>query len=419
MSKIERRYEETKERLMELGVDTEKALNVLRNIPISIHCWQGDDVRGFDTDCSISGGIQVTGNYCGRARNFEELTRDISKVLSLVPGENKINIHASYRNTLSGHDRDSMSEDDFKEWIDFATEKGIGLDFNPTFFAHPLSDDKGTLSSSDKNIREFWINHGIQSRRIAQAIGKKTGKTCINNIWIPDGQKEFPIDSMGPRMRLMESLDIIFEESIDRTYSKDSVECKLFGIGSESYVVGSHEFYLAYVLSRKEKGIVLTLDMGHFHPTELISSKLSALLLFNPELQVHVSRPVRWDSDHVVIQDDETNNIMAELVRLNALDKVYLALDYFDGSINRIQAWVIGARSAKKSLLRALLQPVTLLKEKEIKGEFGSRLALLEEWKSIPFEDVWNYFCECEGMPSDCSWINETEKYGHYLCNTR
>lgn len=419
MEKIERRYQETREKLAQWGVDTEKALETLKTTPISIHCWQGDDVTGFDSECALDGGIQVTGSHPGRARNFDELSADLSKVLSLVPGANKVNVHASYRSNLGGRDRNAMEPADFADWADFAVDRKIGLDFNPTFFAHPLSGEGGTLSSADESVRQFWIQHGISSRKVAEYFGKRTGQTCITNVWIPDGQKEMPIDTMGPRVRLKDSLDRIFAEKMDPSLMKDAVECKLFGIGSEAYVVGSHEFYMEYAASRKEKDVLVTLDTGHFHPTEQVSAKLSAMLLFCPELLVHVSRPVRWDSDHVVIQDDETNAIMAELVRLDALKKTHLALDYFDGSINRVQAWTIGARNAKKSLLRALLQPVDLLRQKENSGEWGSRLAILEEWKTISLQDVWDYFCETEGVPSGWSWIQDTEDYEKEICLKR
>lgn len=411
MRNPQERYDEAREQFEALGVNVPAALEKLKNTSLSIHCWQGDDVEGFDRNGTLDGGIQVTGSRAGKAENFSELTADLDQALALIPGTNRINLHASYPAPVRGKERNRLEPVDFVDWTDWAVDRGMGVDFNPTFFAHPLSGEEGTLSSTDPQVREFWIEHGICSRRIAASFAERTGKACVNNLWIPDGRKETPIDTMAPRIRLREALDRIYEERIGTDLVKDAVESKLFGIGSEAYVVGSHEFYLEYTAARPGQDVMLTLDLGHFHPTETVSGKLSALLLFCPELLIHFSRPVRWDSDHVVTWNDEMNDVLCELIRLDALDRVTLALDYFDGSVNRILAWAIGARNTKKALLRALLQPLDLLRSYEQEGDLGRRLALLEEWKTLPVQAIWDYFCLSSGVPSGLEWIDTACRY--------
>lgn len=412
-------FETAKEIYSEIGVDVEGALKTLDETEVSLHCWQGDDVMGFEhATQSLSGGIMTTGNYPGRARTADELRADLDKAMSLLPGRQKVNIHAIYLDTKGQNvDRDRIEPKHFDSWADWAVDRKIGLDFNPTFFSHPKSEDGFTLSSADKGIRDFWIEHGKRSRKIGEYFGKKTGKTCMTNLWIPDGYKDNPIDRLAPRLRLKEALDEIFAEKIDSRYNKDAVESKVFGIGSESYVTGSHEFYLGYAASRDD--MLLTLDAGHFHPTEVISSKISALILFIDELLLHVSRPVRWDSDHVVTFDDELNAIMQEIVRCNALNKVYLALDFFDASINRIAAWVIGTRNTQKALLKALLEPVDKLKEAELCGDFTTRLAVTEELKTYPFNAVWDYYCYTQNVPVRDVWLSEVKNYEKEILGKR
>lgn len=418
---ITKAYEIAKENYASLGVDTDAAVKKLENIEISLHCWQGDDVLGFEnTDQALTGGIMTTGNYPGRARTLAELKQDLEKAMSLIPCKQKVNLHAIYLDTLGQKvDRDAIEPKHFESWAQWAKKLGIGLDFNPTFFSHPKSATGFTLSNSDKGIRDFWIEHGKRSRKIGEYLGKATGKTCVNNIWIPDGYKDNPVDKLAPRERLVESLDEILKEKIDPKYNKDSVESKVFGIGSEAYVTGSHEFYMGYAMKNKADHLLLTLDAGHFHPTEVISAKISALLLFLDELLLHVSRPVRWDSDHVVILDDELQAIMNEVVRCNALNRVNLALDYFDASINRIAAWVVGARAAQKALLKALLEPTAKLQKIEEQGDLTSRLALTEEYKSYPFGAVWDYFCEKNSVPTKESWLNDVKTYEKDVLSNR
>ncbi len=401
-------YELAKEQYAALGVDVDKAIEAMDNVPVSVHCWQCDDVNGFENmDGGLTGGIQTTGNHPGKATNPDELRADLDKALSYIPGLKKVNIHASY---LEGKaDRNEIEPEHFKGWADWACDNKYGLDFNPTCFSHPKAADNFTLSHKDKEIRDFWIEHCIRSRKVAEYLGERTGMTCVTNIWVPDGEKEFPIDSYGPRKNLKDSLDKVMNADVGTKNHLCSVECKLFGIGSESYVVGSHEFYMGYALSRND--LALTLDVGHFHPTELVSNKLSAMLLYLDKILLHVSRGVRWDSDHVVAFDDETRLIMRELVRLNALDKVYIATDYFDASINRVMALAIGARNTKKAVLEALLQPVDTLKAYEKDGELGQRLALSEELKAMPLDLVWNYYCEKHGVLTGMDWIKDADKY--------
>ncbi len=407
-----------RERYAKLGVDVDKAIETLDKTPISIHCWQGDDVTGFEnTAGGLTGGIQTTGNYPGKARTPEELRADMDKMLALIPGTKKINIHASYLEANKKVDRDEILPEHFDNWINWANERGIGLDFNSTSFSHPKGADGYTLSHKDKGIRDFWIEHTIRVRKISDYIGAKTGKLCLNNIWIHDGEKEVPVDTMGPRVRLKDSLDKIFAEKMDEKNHLDSLESKLFGIGSEAYVPGSHEFYTAYVAKRDD--CLLTLDTGHFHPTEQVSAKVSALAPFVKGLLLHVSRPIRWDSDHVVSFDDETTAVMREVVKNDLLDKVYFATDYFDASINRIFAWAVGVRNAQKALLQALLLPVELLKKVELENDCSSRLALLEESKVLPLGIVWEHYLETKGVPADFAWHGDVKKYESEVLSKR
>ncbi len=407
---INKAYEIAKEKYAELGVNTDAAIAALDTVPVSYHCWQCDDVLGFENlSGSLTGGIQTTGNHPGRATTPDEVRADMDKAFSYVPGPKKANIHACYIEAGKAVDRNEIEPEHFSAWADWAVERGYGLDFNPTYFSHPKSADNYTLSHRNKDIRDFWVEHGIRSGKVAEYFGKRTGKMCVNNIWIPDGEKEFPIDSMGPRERLIDSLDRILGADTECEHHTNSVECKLFGIGSESYVVGSHEFYMGYALTRKNT--IITLDTGHFHPTELVSNKISALLAYVDKILLHVSRGVRWDSDHVVAFDDETRMIMREIVRLGALDRMFIATDYFDASINRIMALAVGARNTKKALLEALLQPVDKLKKLEIEGDLGSRLALTEELKAMPVDAVWDYYCEKNGVQTGIKWIEDARKY--------
>ncbi|AZK47660.1 L-rhamnose isomerase [Paenibacillus lentus] len=402
-------YAEAKKLYAKHGIQTDKVLEKLSRIKVSLHCWQGDDVQGFlRKDKALSGGIAVTGNYPGRAETPEQLRQDMEKALSLIPGSHKVNLHAIYADTEEDVDLDRLEPRHFSNWVDWAKEQGIGLDFNPTLFSHPKAEDGFTLSHPDEDIRQFWIRHCRSSRRIAEYFGKELGQPCVTNHWIPDGYKDTPVDRLSPRIRLKESLDEIFKDEISEAYNIDAVESKLFGIGSESYVVGSHEFYLGYTVSR---GKAVCLDAGHFHPTEVISSKISSVLMFTNRLLLHVSRPVRWDSDHVVTMDDELMEIARELVRGNLLDRTHIGLDFFDGSINHVAAWVIGTRNTIKALLRAMLEPVDSLRKLEEKRDFTSRLALVEEFKSYPFGAVWDYYCQIQGVPVREQWLDEVKKY--------
>jgi len=415
---VERAYQLAKQRYAELGVDTDRALKLLKGIPISIHCWQGDDVGGFENaGQALGGGLAVTGNYPGKARTPQELRGDFEQVLDLVPGTCRFNLHACYAE-MSGKkvDRDELSAAQFKNWIAWAKSLGIGLDFNPTYFAHPKAADGLTLAHPDKSIRRFWVEHGIRSREIGAAIGKALGKTCLNNVWIPDGIKDTPADRKAPRERLVESLDAMFKKRINPKYNVDSIEPKLFGIGSESYVVGSHEFYLGYAVSRQT---LLTLDAGHYHPTEGIGDKISSVLLYLPEIALHVSRGVRWDSDHVVTLTDELNSIAQEIVWGGHASRVRIGLDYFDASINRVAAWVIGARNMGKALLLALVAPIAQLKRLEADGDFTSRLALMEEAKVLPFGAVWDYYCQKLGVPVGDAWLAEVKDYERKVLSKR
>ncbi len=401
-------YEYAKELYAGQGIDTEEALKKLSDVKISMHCWQGDDVAGFENAGELSGGIAATGNHPGKARNFQELTADLDEAFRMIPGRHKVNLHASYAVTGRGVDRDALAPEDFKAWVDYAKERGLGLDFNPTLFSHPKAADSLTLSSPDPAIRKFWIDHCKCSRKIAESFGKELGQPALNNIWIPDGYKEVPADRLGPRMRLKESLDEIFSEKLDGSVLYDSVESKVFGLGLEAYTVGSHEFYMNYAA---KNGVLCLLDNGHYHPTEMVSDKIPSLLLFSEKLALHVTRPIRWDSDHVVRLDDELKEIANEIVRCDALDRVFIGLDYFDASLNRVAAWVIGMRNMQKALLSALLTPHAKIKAFQDEGDVTSLLALQEELKTYPMAAVWDEFCARNNVPLRENWLAEVQKY--------
>ncbi len=406
---VEHAFQLACERYASLGVDVEQALARLQLLAISINCWQGDDVVGFEgTGSELGSGLAVTGNYPGRARTADELRGDLDQVLALVPGQQRLNLHASYGEFNGRVDRDSVAVQHFQGWIDWARQRSLGLDFNSTFFAHPLAADGFTLAHQEPAIRQFWIQHGIASRKIAAAMGSAQGSPCIHNVWVPDGYKDTPVDRKSPRERLLQSLDAVFAEPLNPAQLRDAVESKLFGIGSESYVVGSHEFYLGYAITHNK---MLCLDAGHFHPTEMISDKISSVLMYVPELLLHVSRPVRWDSDHVVTFTDELQAIMRELVRGDYLQRVHIGLDFFDASINRVAAWTIGIRNALKALLMALLEPTQQLKKFEYEGDLTARLATLEELKSMPFGAVWDYYCLSSDVPVGIAWLAEVKQY--------
>ena len=411
MNNVEKAYELAKERYAELGVDCDVVMEKLKQIPISLHCWQGDDVGGFETpDAELGGaGIQCTGDYPGKARTADQLREDLDKALSFLPGKHRLNLHAIYAET-DGElvDRDKLEPAHFQKWIDWAKNNEMGIDFNPSFFSHPKAGTGFTLSSNDEEIREFWVQHGIACRKISEYIGKSLGSPCVMNTWIPDGFKDVPVDRKGARERLKKSLDKMFLEDINPEYHLDAVECKLFGIGSESCVIGSHEFYMGYALANNK---LLCLDAGHFHPTEVISDKISSVLNFMDEILLHVSRPVRWDSDHVVILDTELIAIAQEIVRGDLLDRVHIGLDFFDATINRIAAWVIGTRCMIKSLCYALLEPTQLLKDAEDSGDFTTRLAITEELKTMPFGAVWDYYCQKEGVAVGTDWLAQVKQY--------
>ena len=402
------RYSEAKEIYAKYGIDTEKALETLKNVCVSVHCWQGDDVIGFDSKEALSGGIQTTGNYPGKASTPSELMADYDKAFSLMPGKKKLNLHASYAIFEEGEavGRDKIEPKHFKKWVDFAKERNMGIDFNPTFFSHPMVKDNLTLSSPDEEVRTYWVNHGKACLKIAEYFAEETGVPCVMNIWIPDGYKDIPADRLSPRARFKKSLD----EILDTPYNKEKVyvtlESKVFGIGLESYTVGSAEFCLSY---SDYKGITPLMDNGHYHPTEMVSDKISSLLLFNEKIALHITRAVRWDSDHVVIFDDETKEIAKEIVRNDAFERVFIATDYFDASINRIAAWVTGVRSVQKALLFALLQPDEKLKQLQSESNFTEIMYLQEEMKTAPFGDVWNEYLERENVAAD--YLTEVKKY--------
>jgi len=411
------RFEQAKLRYQGLGVDVDAALSALASTPISIHCWQGDDVGGFESvGTALSGGIQTTGNYPGKARTPDELMADFAKAISLIPGRKRINLHASYAIFEDGKvDRDQLEPKHFAKWVEFAKANGLGIDFNPTYFSHPMASDGLTLSHPDDKIRTFWINHGIVCRRIAASIAKDLGSPVLYNVWIPDGYKDVPADRLTPRLRLKDSLDKIFSEKLEGVI--DCVESKVFGIGVESYTVGSNEFYMSY--AARHPGVYNLLDNGHYHPTEVVSDKIPSLLAFFDKVPLHVTRPVRWDSDHVVRFDDETREIAKEIVRNDALDKVLIGLDFFDASINRIAAWVIGARNMEKALLSALLEPNTYMKKLQDSGKFTELLMLQEELKTCPFGDIWEYYCAKQGVPENEAWFDAVSEYETSVLSAR
>jgi L-rhamnose isomerase len=407
---IEKAYEAAKNRYAELGVDTQKALERLGQIAVSVHCWQGDDIGGFDREeAGADGGILATGNYPGRARTADELRQDLEMAYRLIPGKHRLNLHAMYLETGGQRvDRNEIESAHFQGWIDWARELGIGMDFNPTFFAHPKAADGFTLTHRDEGIRRFWIEHGIACRHIGEAMGRALGSPCVTNVWIPDGMKDVTVDRKGPRELLRQSLDAIFAEPIDPACNLDSVESKLFGIGSETYVAGSHEFYLAYALANQK---LVCLDTGHFHPTESIADKISSVMLFLEEILLHVSRGIRWDSDHVVLLTDDLRAIAEEIVRGDFLSRVHIGLDFFDASINRVAAWVIGTRAMLEALLLALLEPTDKLRAFEAAGDYTSRLAMLESLKMLPAGAVWDYYSLKQNVPVGPAWLDEVRQY--------
>ncbi len=416
-SRVEKTYGLARERYAEMGVDTEKALAVLEKVTLSLHCWQGDDVRGFEGAGELSGGIQVTGNHPGAARTPEELRADLEKAYALLPGRHRLNLHAIYGDFRGKPaDRDAIGPEHFQGWADWARQKQLALDFNATCFSHPKAADGFTLSHPDEAVRRFWVEHVRRCRRIGAWFGRELGSPSVHNLWIPDGSKDAPADRWGYRARLADSLDRVFEEKLPAAELVDAVESKLFGIGSESFVVGSHEFYMGYALSR---GKLLCLDMGHFHPTESVADKLSAVMQFADGLLLHVSRGVRWDSDHVVLLDDSLQALANEAVAGGRLDRIRFALDFFDGSINRVGAWVLGARATQKALLAALLSPADELRKAEAAGDGFSRLSLAEEAKSLPHGAVWDWYCQKAGVASDAAAREEIAAYGRKVAKER
>ena len=403
-------YNEAKKVYASWGVDTDAAIERLMNVPVSVHCWQGDDVKGFDTAEALSGGIQTTGNYPGRARTPDELMADMDKAFSLTPGKKKLNLHACYAIFEDGTPvgRDALEPKHFKRWVEYAKARGMGIDFNPTFFSHPMVKDNLTLSSPDEEVRAYWVRHGIACIRIAEYFATETGVPAVLNIWIPDGYKEIPTDRLSPRARFKKSLDEMLSVGYDKSKVYVTLESKVFGIGLESYTVGSAEFCLSY---STKAGITPLMDNGHYHPTEVVSDKISSLLLFNEKIALHVTRCVRWDSDHVVILDDETKEIAKEIVRNDALDRVFIALDYFDASINRVAAWTVGMRNMQKALLNALLLPNEELAGYESSANFTRMLAISEEAKTLPFGEIWDEYCRRAGVPVGKAWLDEVEKY--------
>lgn len=411
MEQIKKGYEIAKEIYAQYGIDVDKAIEICDKTPISIHCWQGDDVSGFEqAGGELTGGIQATGNYPGKARNAEELRADLELAMKFIPGTKKVNVHANYLEADGFVDRNEIEPEHYANWADWAVEQGIGLDFNPTYFSHPKSEN-GTLSAADEDVRKFWIEHGICCRKVGAYFAERTGKPCVINHWTPDGDKEVPIDTISPRLRMKDSYDQIFEATKDVKNVIDGIESKVFGIGAESYTVGSHEFCMGYVMSKNKDHIILTLDTGHYHPTEVVSAKLSSVFTFMDSVLLHVSRPIRWDSDHVVAFDDETRAIMDELVRLGKLENTYIATDFFDASINRIVAWVTGLRNTRKAMLNALLQPVDTMKELEAKGDLSARLAYVQEFKAMPFSLVWDYYCATKNASVGLEWLEQVRKY--------
>jgi L-rhamnose isomerase len=414
---IDRAYATAREVFADIGVDTEAALARLDRVPISLNCWQGDDVRGFENPAGeLTGGIAATGNYPGRARTADELRADADLAMAQIPGPSRFNLHAIYLDTDRRVERNQIRPEHFQRWVDWAKQRGIGLDFNSTCFSHPLSADNMTLSHPDPGIRRYWIEHNIACRAVSAHFGKSLGTPSVMDIWIPDGSKDQQLDRFGPRQRLIAALDEILAETLPREHHRDAVEGKLFGLGAESFTVGSHELYLAYAVSRK---VMVCYDTGHFHPTETVSDKLSSILPFVDGILLHLSRAVRWDSDHVVILDDDTQNICNEVVRGDALDRTSIALDFFDASINRVAAWVIGTRSVRKALLRALLEPRATIADAETRGDLTARLVLLEEQKSMPWSAVWDQYCESRGAPVGRAWLDRVRAYERDVMNRR
>ena len=411
-------YEIAKKKYLDLGIDVEAAMEKLKNVPVAIHCWQGDDVGGFDSKETLSGGIQATGNYPGKATTPDELMADMDAAFALIPGKKKLNLHACYAIFENGEyaDRNELLPKHFEKWVKFAKERGMGIDFNPTFFAHKNVKDNLTLSSPDEETRKFWVEHGKACLKIAEYFATETGECCVMNIWIPDGYKEIPQDRLGPRARFKKSLDEILSTPYDKSKVYVTLESKVFGIGLESYTVGSAEFCLSY---STKAGITPLMDNGHYHPTEVVSDKISSLLLFNEKIALHVTRCVRWDSDHVVIFDDETKEIAKEIVRNDALDRVFIALDYFDASVNRIAAWTVGARNMQKALLNALLQPSEMLANYQDEANYTKMLAVSEEMKTMPFGDVFDEYCRRVGAPVGMEWIESVDKYEREVLSKR
>ena len=406
-----------KARYAELNVDVESVLKLLDTLPVSMHCWQGDDVAGFEnTGGALTGGIQATGNYPGKARSAVELRADLEQALALIPGPKRLNLHAIYLESDEPVARNEIEPKHFSNWVDWARKQGLGLDFNPSCFSHPLSADGFTLSHANPEIRQFWIEHCQASRRVSAYFGRELGTASVMNIWVPDGMKDLTVDRFAFRERLMTALDEVISEKIDQKYHIDAVESKLFGIGAESFTVGSNEFCLGYAASRET---ALCLDAGHFHPTEVISDKISTVMLFVKHLLLHVSRPVRWDSDHVILLDDETQAIAHEIIRNKLFDRVHIGLDFFDASINRIAAWVIGTRNMKKALLRALLEPTEQLRQLEASGDYTARLALLEEQKSLPWQAVWEMYCQRHDTPAGSQWLDSVRAYEKEILSKR
>lgn len=404
-------YELARARYAQIGVDTDAAIEKLKTIPVSLHCWQGDDVTGFDHDGPLTGGIQTTGNYPGKAKTPKQLMADMDKAMSLCPGKKKLNLHACYAIFEPGEfvDRDKIEPKHFKKWVDFAKERGMGIDFNPTFFSHPMAKNGLTLTSPDEEVRKFWVEHGKACIRISEYFAKETGIPCVMNIWIGDGYKDVPADRMGPRMRYKQSIEEILSEPFDKNLVKPCVESKVFGIGVEAYTAGSAEFTLSF--AAMHDGCLPLMDNGHYHPTEVVSDKIPALLCFFPEIALHITRGIRWDSDHVLTFDDETREMAKEIVRCDALDRVYMALDYFDASINRVAAWTVGFRSWQKALLSALCTPNTALKALQDENRLTELFVMHEELKTLPFGAVWDEYCERCGIPAGAKWFEEVEKY--------
>lgn len=404
-------YELARARYAQIGVDTDAAIEKLKTIPVSLHCWQGDDVTGFDHDGPLTGGIQTTGNYPGKAKTPEQLMADMDKAMSLCPGKKKLNLHACYAIFEPGEfvDRDKIEPKHFKKWVDFAKERGMGIDFNPTFFSHPMAKNGLTLTSPDEEVRKFWVEHGKACIRISEYFAKETGIPCVMNIWIGDGYKDVPADRMDPRMRYKQSIEEILSEPFDKNLVKPCVESKVFGIGVEAYTAGSAEFTLSF--AAMHDGCLPLMDNGHYHPTEVVSDKIPALLCFFPEIALHITRGIRWDSDHVLTFDDETKEMAKEIVRCDALDRVYMALDYFDASINRVAAWTVGFRSWQKALLSALCTPNAALKALQDENRLTELFVMHEELKTLPFGAVWDEYCERCGIPAGAKWFEEVEKY--------